>query len=48
MLHDIEACKSAGCDGVVLGMLMPEGRVDKTHVSADRKSLSMACVSPRL
>ncbi len=33
MLHDIESCKSAGCDGVVLGMLMPEGRVDKTHVS---------------
>jgi copper homeostasis protein len=33
MMHDIEACKSAGCDGVVLGMLQPEGRVDKTHVS---------------
>jgi copper homeostasis protein len=33
MLHDIEACKSAGCDGVVLGMLLPEGRIDKTHVS---------------
>jgi copper homeostasis protein len=33
MLHDIETCKSAGCDGVVLGMLTPEGRVDKSHMS---------------
>jgi copper homeostasis protein len=33
MLHDIESCKSAGCDGIVLGMLLPEGRVDKIHVS---------------
>jgi copper homeostasis protein len=33
MLHDIEACKTAGCDGVVLGMLLADGRVDKKHVS---------------
>jgi copper homeostasis protein len=33
MLHDVEACKSAGCDGIVLGMLLSDGRVDKTHVS---------------
>jgi len=33
MLHDVESCKSAGCDGIVVGMLMPEGRVDKAHVS---------------
>jgi len=29
MLHEIEACKSAGCEGVVIGMLLPDGRVDK-------------------
>src|SRR5664279_4418934 len=33
MLHDVEACKSVGCDGIVLGMLLPDGRVDKTHIS---------------
>jgi copper homeostasis protein len=33
MLHDVEACKSAGCDGVVLGMLLPDGQVDKMLVS---------------
>jgi copper homeostasis protein len=33
MMHDVEACKTAGCDGVVLGMLLPDGRVDKKHVS---------------
>jgi copper homeostasis protein len=31
MLHDVEACKFAGCDGVVFGMLLPDGRVDKIH-----------------
>jgi copper homeostasis protein len=31
MLHEVEACKSAGCDGVVIGMLLPDGRVDKNH-----------------
>jgi copper homeostasis protein len=31
MLHEVETCKSAGCEGVVIGMLMPDGRVDKTH-----------------
>jgi copper homeostasis protein len=31
MLHEVEACKSAGCDGVVFGMLLPDGRVDKNH-----------------
>jgi copper homeostasis protein len=33
MLHEAEACKSAGCEGIVVGMLLPDGRVDKTHVS---------------
>jgi copper homeostasis protein len=33
MLHEVEACKSAGCEGVVIGMLLPDGRVDKKHVS---------------
>jgi Uncharacterized protein involved in copper resistance len=31
MLHEVEACKSAGCDGVVFGMLLPDGRIDKMH-----------------
>jgi len=31
MLHDVEACKMAGCDGVVIGMLRTDGRVDKAH-----------------
>jgi copper homeostasis protein len=31
MLHEVIACKSAGCEGVVIGMLMPDGRVDKVH-----------------
>jgi len=29
MLHEVEACKIAGCEGVVFGMLLPDGRVDK-------------------
>ena len=29
MLHEVEACKDAGCDGVVIGMLLPDGRVDQ-------------------
>lgn len=33
MLHEVEACKSAGCEGVVIGMLLPDGRVDKVHSS---------------
>jgi copper homeostasis protein len=33
MLHEIEACKHAGCEGVVLGMLLPDGQVDKIHLS---------------
>jgi copper homeostasis protein len=31
MAHDVEICKSAGCEGVVIGILMPDGRVDKIH-----------------
>jgi copper homeostasis protein len=31
MVQDVEICKSAGCDGVVIGILMPDGRVDKIH-----------------
>jgi len=33
MLHEVEACKSAGCEGVVIGMLLPDGRVDKKNSS---------------
>jgi copper homeostasis protein len=33
MLHEVEACKSAGCEGVVIGMLLPDGRVDKINSS---------------
>ena len=33
MLHDVELCKTAGCDGVVVGMLLSDGRVDKVHSS---------------
>jgi copper homeostasis protein len=31
MLQEVQACKSAGCEGVVFGMLLPDGRVDKKH-----------------
>jgi len=30
MLHDVILCKELGCDGVVIGILEPEGRVDKS------------------
>jgi len=33
MMHEVEACKTAGCEGVVIGMLLPEGRVDKANTS---------------
>jgi copper homeostasis protein len=33
MLHEVHACKGAGCDGVVIGMLLPDGRVDKINAS---------------
>jgi copper homeostasis protein len=33
MLHEVHACKSAGCEGVVIGMLLPDGRVDKVNTS---------------
>lgn len=29
MLHDIEQCKQLGCNGVVIGILTADGRVDK-------------------
>jgi copper homeostasis protein len=31
MMHEVEACKLAGCEGVVIGMLLPDGRVDKIN-----------------
>lgn len=31
MKLDIEFCKEAGCDGVVIGILSPDGTVDKTR-----------------
>jgi copper homeostasis protein len=33
MLHEVEASKSAGCDGVVIGMLLPDGCIDKMKTS---------------
>eukprot|EP00095_Tigriopus_kingsejongensis_P008150 maker-scaffold1872_size25940-snap-gene-0.1 protein:Tk08150 transcript:maker-scaffold1872_size25940-snap-gene-0.1-mRNA-1 annotation:"copper homeostasis protein" len=38
MLEDIEACASAGLDGVVLGVLAPNGSIDmpKMHQLADK------------
>lgn len=33
MMHEVEACKMAGCEGVVLGMLLPDGRVDMVNTS---------------
>jgi copper homeostasis protein len=34
MLRDIEACAALGCDGVVLGVLDAEGRVDQVRCRA--------------
>jgi copper homeostasis protein len=33
MMQEVEFCKSAGCDGVVFGMLQSDGRIDKVHAS---------------
>ncbi|HVY76427.1 MAG TPA: copper homeostasis protein CutC [Puia sp.] len=33
MLHDVELFRSAGCDGVVAGMLLADGRVDKPRTA---------------
>jgi copper homeostasis protein len=33
MVHEVQACKAAGCEGVVIGMLLPDGRVDKINAS---------------
>lgn len=29
MLRDVELCKELGCDGVVIGLLQPDGKIDK-------------------
>jgi len=29
MLHDVLMCKKIGCDGVVIGMLLADGKIDK-------------------
>ncbi len=34
MKADIEVCKQLGCDGIVLGMLTKDGRVDKKQLSS--------------
>ena len=34
MLLDVQLCKELGCDGVVVGMLMPDGTVDKVHTAS--------------
>jgi copper homeostasis protein len=39
MRADIEVCKALGCDGVVLGVLMPTGQVD---VAASRTLVELA------
>src|SRR5580692_2246892 len=31
MLRDIEYCKQVGCNGVVIGMLLADGRVDQAR-----------------
>jgi copper homeostasis protein len=33
LLHEVTACKSAGCEGVVIGMLLKDGRVDMAKTS---------------
>jgi len=33
MMHEVESCKTAGCDGVVVGMLLSDGRIDKIQTS---------------
>lgn len=34
MKTDIGLCKQLGCDGVVFGILLPDGRIDKQRMSA--------------
>lgn len=34
MKNDIAVCKSLGCDGVVMGILLPNGDIDKERTSA--------------
>ena len=29
MIHDVELCRQLGCDGVVIGLLNPDGRIDR-------------------
>jgi copper homeostasis protein len=33
MLHEVDACKSAGCEGIVTGILLPDGRIDINRCS---------------
>ena len=33
MIKDIAFCKQAGCDGVVIGLLMPDGSVDRKRTA---------------
>jgi copper homeostasis protein len=33
MIHEVEVCKTAGCEGIVIGILLPDGRVDKINSS---------------
>ncbi|MBG6233960.1 copper homeostasis protein [Pedobacter sp. CAN_A7] len=34
MKADVQCCKDLGCDGVVIGMLLADGRVDKTRCAS--------------
>jgi copper homeostasis protein len=34
MLHDIRFCREEGCDGVVIGMLHPDGTIDRSRCEA--------------
>ena len=33
MKHDVNVCKSLGCDGVVIGLLQPDGSIDEQKTS---------------
>ncbi len=33
MLHDIDLCKQLGCDGIVTGVLQPDGNVDRIRMT---------------
>lgn len=34
MLHDVKLCKQSGCDGIVIGILLEDGKIDLKRTSA--------------